>query len=71
MFIVFHVLHSALYFLLFSENELSIDGKKKELKKEVEINKNGVKNAKREREKRTELLIPLESLSHIRHTHRD
>ena len=48
MFIVFHVLHSALYLLLFSENELSIDGKKHELKKEG-CNNIGETNEKRER----------------------
>ena len=47
MLIVFHVLHSALHILLFSENELCIDGKKHELKKE-ESNNIGATNAKRE-----------------------
>ena len=47
MFIVFHLLHS-LYLLLFSENELIIDGKKHELKKEG-INNIGETNVKRER----------------------
>ena len=37
----------ALYFLLFSENEINIDGKKHELKKE-ESNNIGATNAKRE-----------------------
>ena len=49
MFIVFYVLHSALCLLLFSENELGIDGKKHELKKEGS-NNIGATNAKRERE---------------------
>ena len=49
MFIVFHFLQFTLYLLLFSENELSIDGKKQELKKEG-INNIGVTNVKRERE---------------------
>ena len=48
MFIVFHVLHSAFYLLFLSENELSIDGKKHELKKEGR-NNIGATNAKRER----------------------
>ena len=64
MFIVFHVLHSTLYLLLFSENEFSIDGKKQELKRGV--NNIGATNAKRER--RIGLVILLEPISHIRHT---
>ena len=50
MFIVFHVLHCALYILLFSKNEFNIDGKKQELKKEAESNNTGSTNAKRERQ---------------------
>ena len=40
--------YSALYFLLFSENEISIDGKKHELKKEKRNNIGALTNAKRE-----------------------
>ena len=47
VFIFFHVLHSTLY-LLFSENELNIDGKKQKLKKE-ESNNIVVTNARKER----------------------
>jgi len=53
---------------LFSENEISIDGKKHELKKE-RSNNIGATNAKRER--RTGLVIPLEPISRIRHTYKD
>ena len=60
--------YTALYFLLFSENEISVDGKKHELKKE-ESNNIGATNAKRER--RTGLVIPLEPISRIRHTYKD
>ena len=67
MFIVFHVLHSALYLFLFSENEISIDGKKHELKKEKR-NNIGATNAKRER--RTGLVILLEPISGISHTYK-
>ena len=73
-----HVLHFALYLLSFLE-ELIIDGKMQELKKKSgkkqelkeENNKTGPTIAKREREKRIGLMIPLESISCIRHTHRD
>jgi len=47
MFISFDVLYSTLYLFSFSEDELNIDDKKKELKKEN--NNIGVKNEERER----------------------
>ena len=50
MFIVFHVLYFALYLLYFSRKELSIDGKKHELKKE-ENNNNGATKCKLKRER--------------------
>ena len=65
VFIVFHVLHAALYLLLFSKNELSIDGKKQGLKKEWNNNTIVTK-----REKCIGLVVLIEPISHIRHTHK-
>ena len=49
MSIICHLLYFTLYLLSFSEEELNIDGKKQELKKE-ENNNTKVTNAERERE---------------------
>ena len=51
MFIIFNPLYFELYLLSFSEEEVSIDGKKKTLKKE-ENNNNGVMNVEREGEEK-------------------
>ena len=64
-----HVLYSTLYLLSFSREELNINGKKQELKKE-ETN-NTREKMTNEREKRTSLVIPLEPIYCVRHTHRD
>jgi hypothetical protein len=56
-------------FFHFQKEELNIDGKKQELKKE-ENNNTGATKKKREREENG-LVIPLEPISCIRHTHRD
>ena len=50
MFIIFHILDFVLYPLSFSEEELSIDGKKQEMKKE-EYNNTGPTNVEGERER--------------------
>ena len=71
MFIDFHVLYFALYLFVFAENELSIDGKKQELKKEENNNTERNKMQIKEREKRIGLVVLVKPISCIRHTHRD
>jgi len=56
-----------MYFILFSEKELSIDGKKQELKKE-ENNNTGMTNAKREREENQSSDILEANISYKTHT---
>ena len=67
MFIALHVLYSALYILSFSENELNIDGKKHELKKE-ESNNSGAEKCELKREENWSSGIRRSNILHKAHT---
>ena len=69
MFIIFHVLYLAFCLLSFLEEEFSIDGEKKELKKE-ENNSNGLSNEKSEREEKQSSDTPKVNISHVTHTYK-
>ncbi len=69
MFIIFHFLYFALYILSFSEEELDIDGKKKEFKKD-ENNNTVATNAEREREKNWSSDTLEANILHEMHTYR-